>query len=327
MKAPGSVREAGVALLAVLFALTLLMLLTLPFAVSMSVGADAAARDVEEASVGQASASARELLLADAALSHPAIDPTPMSDGLEEFPQSVEPPKAFRSLGDDGRVVFGGGVADLQRFFALDGASPLLFANVLGSTTRLREELSPDASEIAVDAADNLPPAGMVFVGGELIRYGARTANALQQLERAIDAPEFGDGREPIPALSLVLDWRCVQAANWPNQGADPTRRTRQPFQSIGDLLAIERAGAGAFTPAELDLLRAHFTTDTQATSAPTWGRPERVFDALVAGESRQLVVKSALHLGPGSTVRLRNLRTGAVPISSTVSRPVCRLR
>ncbi|MCA3007382.1 MAG: hypothetical protein INH34_03290 [Phycisphaerales bacterium] len=306
-------RSAGVALLAVLFALTLLMLLALPFAVSMSVGADAAVREVEETSVVQAAASARELLLADAALSHPAIDPTPMSDGLEEFPQAVELPKAFQALGEDGRVVFGGGVTDLQRLFALDGASPLLFANVLGSTTRLREELLPDANEIAVDAADELPPTGMVFVGGELIRYGARTANALQQLERAVDAPEFGDGREPIPAQSLVLDWRCIQAANWPNQGSDPTRRTRQPFQSVGDLLAIERAGAGPFTPAEMDLLRASFTTDTQATSAPTWGRPERVFGALVAGESRQLIVKSALHLGPGSTVRLRNLRTGAV--------------
>ncbi|MBM3962700.1 MAG: hypothetical protein FJ306_12485, partial [Planctomycetes bacterium] len=169
------------ALLAVLFALTLLMLLALPFAVSMSVGADAAVREVEETSVVQAAASARELLLADAALSHPAIDPTPMSDGLEEFPQAVELPKAFQALGEDGRVVFGGGVTDLQRLFALDGASPLLFANVLGSTTRLREELLPDANEIAVDAADDLPPTGMVFVGGELIRYGARTANALQQ--------------------------------------------------------------------------------------------------------------------------------------------------
>jgi hypothetical protein len=57
-------RSAGVALLAVLFALTLLMLLALPFAVSMSVGADAAVREVEETSVVQAAASARELLLA-----------------------------------------------------------------------------------------------------------------------------------------------------------------------------------------------------------------------------------------------------------------------
>jgi hypothetical protein len=313
MSLPRPKPDAGVALLAVLFALTLLMLLTLPFAVSMSVGADAAARDVEEAAIGQASASIRELLLADAALSHPALDPTPMSDGLDEYPPAVAVPKAFDALAEQGRVVFGGAVVDLQRLFALDGASPLLVANVLGSSARLREELLPDASELALDAADNLPPTGMVFVGGELIRYGSRTANALQQLERGVDAPEFADGREPIPAQSLVLDWRCVLAADWPNMGADPTRRTRRPFRSLGDLAEIERAGAGAFTPAELDRLRALFTVDTRSATAPRWGRPERVFGALVANESRQLIVKSALHLGPGSTVRLRNLRTGAV--------------
>jgi hypothetical protein len=304
-------RAAGMALLAVLFALTLLMLLALPFAVSMSVGADAAQRDVEEAAVTQGSASVRELLLADAALSHPAIDPTPLYDGIDEFPARVDLPKAFAPLGEDGKVVFGGGVVDLQRLPSLDGASPLLIANVLGSTTRLREELLPDADAIAVDDATNLPESGMVFVGGELIRYGGKDGSSLRQLQRAIDAPEFGDGREPIPAQTLLLDWRCVLASNWPNM-ADATRRTRKPWQAVGDLLEIERAGAGAFTPAELDLLRANFALDTQAVTAPQWGRPERVFGDLAPG-ARTLIVKSALHLGPGSTVRLRNLRTGAV--------------
>ena len=91
------VRQSGMALLAVLFALTLLMMLALPFAVSMNVGADAAMRDVDTVAVQQASASVRELLLADAALTHPALDPTPGYDGLEEFPDKVDVPEIGRA--------------------------------------------------------------------------------------------------------------------------------------------------------------------------------------------------------------------------------------
>lgn len=305
----------GVALLAVLFALVLLMLLALPFAVSMGVGADAAMRDVEQASVEQASASVRELLLADAALSHPAIDPSPTWDGLDEWPAVVELPPAFEVLRDGGRVLLGGGVVDLQRFLGLDSASPLLFANALGSATRLREDLLPEAATVALEDASALPPAGVVWVGGEVIRYGSRQGSDLLDLERGLYRDQgFEDGKQPIAAGALLLDYRCVLAAAWPFVGSgDLTRRTRQPWRSVGDLLAIAAGGAGAFTADELDTLQRLFTVETMAPTAATWGRPERVFRDLKAAESKTLEVKSALHLGAGSTVRLRNLRTGAV--------------
>jgi hypothetical protein len=129
-----------------------------------------------------------------------------------------------------------------------------------------------------------------------------------------------------VPAGSLVLDYRCVMAAAWPYTRLDQRGRAgRQPYSSVGELAEVERAGIGRFTAAELDVLRGVLSVDAMPETSSTWGRPERVFDKLVPDVSRALRVKSALHIGPGSTIRLRNLQTGAVEyglvMASTVER------
>ncbi|MBL8727724.1 MAG: hypothetical protein JNM25_04785 [Planctomycetes bacterium] len=305
--------ETGIALLAVLFALMLLALLALPFAVSMSVGAEAASREFHQAAVEQASASVRDLLLADAALSEPTFDPTPQFDGRDEWPDHVELPKPFEPLQEEGRVLLGGEVWDQQRFFSLDGVSPLVLANLLGTATRLREDLLPEASAIVVEDTQNLPESGYVWLAGELIRYGSKDGGSLLDLSRGL-LQEFGyaTGKEPVSASALVLDQRCVVAAAWPftHRGNGATRR---PFTTVGELAEIARGEMGAFTADELDTLDASMSANTLAATAATWGRPERVFDDLLAGKSKSLRVKSALHLGAGSTIRLTNTRTQAV--------------
>ena len=96
MKAFPRPSESGIALLAVLMALTLLLLLALPFAVSMSRGADVAARAIEARQAELLSASVRDLLLGEVALGHATYDETPDADGLAEFPAGV--PEAFPAL-------------------------------------------------------------------------------------------------------------------------------------------------------------------------------------------------------------------------------------
>ncbi len=305
--------ERGVALLAVLFALMLLALLALPFAVSMSVGAEAASRELQQTAVEQASASVRDLLLADAALSDPTFDATPSFDGRDEWPDHVELPQAFEALQEEGRVLLGGEVWDQQRFFALDGVSPLVLSNLLGTTTRLREDLLPDATAMLVEDAERLPDAGFVWVAGELVHYGSKDSSSLLELTRGVLQDQgFATGKEPVSASALVLDHRCVLAAAWPftHRGHGATRR---PFSSTGELAEIEAAEMGVFTADELDTLRANLSVDTLAETAATWGRPERVFDDLQGGLSRSLRVRSALHVGAGSTIRITNLRTGTI--------------
>lgn len=309
--------DRGVALLAVLLALTLLMLLALPFAVSMGAGAASAQHDVEVAAVHQGSASVRDLLLADAALSHPSLDLTPTHDGLDEYPGSVLLPESFAPLLDGGRVRLGGEVVDLQRFFGLDGASPLSFANVLGSTTRTSVDFDPEAPLLQVEDGSGLPDTGTVWVAGERIRYAERRGNELVGLER-LTVRERGDEKasDTVLAGALVLDHRCVLAAAWPFLGQGAGCTVRVPWRSVGELAAIGAAGHGSFGQEEMELLVRAFAAETRAIAAATWGRPERVFNQLEAGRSQSLQVRSALHLGPGSTVRLRDTRTGVTEYS-----------
>ena len=305
--------EGGLALLAVLFALTLLMLLALPFAVSMSVGADAAMRDVEQTAAEQASASVRDLLLADVALSHPAFDETPDYDGLNEWPVGVTLPESFRALAENGRVLLGGEVEDLQRYLSLDSASPLLLANVIGTATRLTGDLEPDATSLVLDDASSLPEEGYLWVANEVISYDAKDGNALTGVRRGLlQEYGFADGTDGIRQQSLVIDYRCMLAAIWPFFGPDRDGK-RVPYKSVGELLQIQGAEMGGFDADELDAFARVFAIEAQAETAPSWGRPERVFNDLQGGLTRRLMVKSAVHLGAGSTVRIRNLASGAV--------------
>lgn len=303
--------EQGLALLAVLFALTLLMLLALPFAVSMSVGADAAMRDVDQTATEQASASVRDLLLADVALSHPAFDETPDYDGLDEWPVGVDLPEAFDDLRENGRVLLGGEVTDLQRYLSLDSASPLLLANVIGTATRLTEDFEPDASSMVVDGAQNLPEQGYLWVANEVVSYDSKEGNTLLGVQRGL-LREYGfaDGTAGVRQQSLVLDYRCVLASIWPFFGPDRDGK-RVPYKAVGELLEIQKADMGTFTASEMDAFERVFAVDAQAETAPTWGRPERIFEELQGGLSRRMTVRSAVHLGAGSTVRIRNLSSG----------------
>lgn len=318
--------ERGMALLAVLFALTLLMLLSVPFAISMSVGADAAMRDVEQTSTEQASASVREVLLSDVMMTHASVDETPDYDGLDEYPRGVDLPASFSALEDEGRVLLGGEVADLQRFASLDTASPLLLANVIGTAARLAAELEQDATTMTVDDASNLPDEGYLWLANEVVSYEGVEGNTLTGLQRGLFREQgFADGTAGIAVQALVLDYRCVLAAIWP-YFAPGRDGKRVPYRSIGELLESSKSGLGSFTTAEIDALSRVFHVDAQSETAPTWGRAERVFNDLQPGLTRNLMVKSAVHLSSGSTVRIRNVATGqseyGLLMSASTQRP-----
>jgi hypothetical protein len=310
--------ERGIALIAVLIAMTLLLLLALPFSVSMGRGADAAVHAVEVQRAHQASASARDLLLSDVAFGHPTYDATPDYDDRTEFPTVV--PDVFPQLLDEGRVRLGGEVKDLQRRIGLGSITPLLLGNLLGTSARLAEPLMPDSSSIRIDGGAELPAEGYVFVDFELIQYRAREGNVLLDLARS-QGKERGfldaEDHEVIEGAS-VFDYRTILAATWAFDGrSGGSRRERLPMRSPQELGEIGAAGYGAFSRREMDILERTLAGDVDAWQAPVWGRPERIFASLVPTSeetlgSRRLVVKSALHLGAGSVVRIRNRATGA---------------
>jgi hypothetical protein len=192
----------------------------------------------------------------------------------------------------------------------------------------LLEELAPQATTMVVADGSRLPPAGHVLVASTVIRYGRRDGNQLAELERLqladqglVPMPMAAPFADTIRDGALVLDYRCVMAAAWPFAGrGDGSRERREPFGSVGELAAVASLELGAFTAAELDTLQRLFHPDTRSVDAATWGTPVRVFNNLEASKSRRLVVKSALHVGAGSTVRLRDLRSGQTEFALVIA-------
>ena len=268
------------------------------------------------------SASVRDRLLAEAARGHPSVDPTLMADSTDEYPSRTVLPESFEPLRQDGQLLLGGEAWDLQRKINLNSASPLLIANLLDLAARLQEEVPPEADVLMVDRAGSFPEEGFLLVDGELVYYEGRTDNAFTNLSRGILA-DLGfrlSIDHTIPADTLVLDFRAVLAVTWPyDERYGGARDVRTPYDSLDELSRIEESGFGGFTPREMDLLRVHGTVASSRLDSATWGRAERVFNDLESGD-RVLAVRSNLHLGAGSTVRIRSLETGAVEHGLVIS-------
>jgi len=107
-----------------------------------------------------------------------------------------------------------------------------------------------------------------------------------------------------------VLDYRCVVATIWPYFAPGRSGK-RVPYRSVGELLESAKSGLGTFTTREIDAFARVFHVEAQSETAPSWGHAERVFNDLLPGLTRTLMVKSAVHLSAGSTVRIRNVATG----------------
>lgn len=304
----GASRQAGLALIAVLVALGILLGLAIPFILSMGHGQAAAILRVDEAQAELASASVRDLLLDNVAQSHIALDQTPRFDRLDEFPDHVELPEALEAFADKGRQLLAGEVEDAQRRINLNTASPLVLANLLGLTARLAEAATADAERLVLDDAGMLPEAGVVIVDRELIRYGRRTDRELLDLERGLRTDEgFAKpaGHE-MPAEMLVLDYRCVLAVTYPFwEGNDGQVDRRVPYTAVSDLARLTTTPFLGFTLRELDVLEGACTVASIHETGGTWGKPERVFDFV--GDAT-LQVRSASFLAGGTIVRVRSV-------------------
>jgi hypothetical protein len=310
-------RERGLALIAVLVALGVLLAMTAPFLLSMGHGADASRALVDEMQADWGSASARDALLQAAANGAPAVDPTPNADGRDEYPSGLDLPEEFAGLteADGGRTVLQGEVEDLSRRIDLNSATPLSLANLLGLAVRVREEVESDATELAVDGPiDAFPPSGFLICQREVIRYEGRDGDRFHGLTRGafaelgfFPAQAFRD--HVIPADSLVLDFRCLLAVTMPFRAEAEPGRLR-PYAAVAELARIAEAGFPGFDAVELEVLERFTTVSAFPQRSARFGRSERVFEIFPdeLEQPRILQVKSNVGLGAGSVVRIRSL-------------------
>ncbi|MEY2981924.1 MAG: hypothetical protein RL562_2151 [Planctomycetota bacterium] len=309
--------ESGLALVAVLVALGVLLAMAAPFLLSMGHGDAASRARVDEVHADWGSASARDALLQTAASGASAFDPSPNADGRDEYPGTLELPAGFEGITSTpgGRTVLQGSVEDLSRRIDLHSATPLVLANLLGLAVRVRGEVELDAAEIPVDGPlDAFPESGYLICQREVIRYEGRDGSRFFGLTRGAFA-ELGF----LPAQllpdhkldedALVMDFRCVLAVTWPFRGyGDPGRYV--PYGSVAELQRIQEGGFPGFEAREIEALARFTTTVALHDRSARFGKGERVFEILSdeLQQPRILQVKSNLGLGPGRVVRIRSL-------------------
>ncbi|MDA1222787.1 MAG: hypothetical protein O3B85_12255, partial [Planctomycetota bacterium] len=309
--------ESGLALVAVLVALGVLLAMAGPFLLSMGHGDAASRARIDEVHADWASASARDALLQTAASGAFAFDPSPNADGRDEYPGTLELPAGFESITETpgGRTVLQGSVEDLSRRIDLHSATPLILANLLGLAVRVRGEVEMDAAEIPVDGSlDAFPDSGFLICQREVIRYEGHDGSRFFGLTRGAFA-ELGF----LPAQilpdhklaedALVMDFRCVLAVTWPFRGyGQPSRYV--PYGTVAELQRIQEGGFPGFESREIETLQRFTTTVALHDRSARFGKGERVFEILTdeLQQPRILQVKSNLGLGPGRVVRIRSL-------------------
>lgn len=306
-------RQDGLALVATLVVLALLMALAVPFAVSMGMGEEAVFTEVDRTEADLTAESVRDLLLAEAAGGHEAVDfDNPHCDTRDEYPVGVALPEDLETLRNGGRLRLGGEVWDLQRKIDLNTASPLVLGNLIGGVTRVAEDFKADADELLVEDAGAFPERGYLVVDGELIRYLTNEGGRLSGLTRGVLAPTYRRGLDhDVRKGELVFDYRVVRAVMWPfSEGSRVGRAGREPYRAVGEIARSGDPDFGQFTAAEIAAFERHCAVGTPLETSAEFGRAERVF-AIQGDVPRSLLVKSALHLGPGSVLRLRSVRPG----------------
>ena len=129
---------------------------------------------------------------------------------------------------------------DVAAQIDLNSASPQVFANLLGASTRLVEVLTEDADTMKLSSTAGFEPTGFVWVGGELVGYGAREPQALTGLVRGLASVDGGTSH---PAPQAAEEHAAGDAGDRParlraGRVAQPRRRRRAA--------ALRRARAAA---------------------------------------------------------------------------------
>ena len=286
----------GIALIAVIAAISALLLIAIPFSLSM--------RDHRQSATTFAAGTHARLGVdavlakakADLLRTHESLDETPDFDTLAELEVSLEG-LPFPVSDPRGRM-WSVSVEDEQGKIQLDAASPFLLGNLLG-VARVTTPVAPGDSFVSVDDASAFPEdGGLVWVGGEMIRYQSASDGALTGCERGIQLPfaRFLDALEH-DVGAVVLDGRAVLIAHL---GRVVGGGQWSPLPTISSVKRVSELGPVAISPAELERLQAVGTVHSIRPTGAGFGNPQAALDPLAWFEEDDL---------GGRRLRLENAR------------------
>jgi hypothetical protein len=322
--------ERGIALLSVVMVLVALILIAIPFAISMKGGRDRTHATVERQ---RAAHEAEQIVRAVASwlhLTHPAYETRVGKDGEENYDSldEVTPPASYRqtieglwprstneaigarapSISDPRGSIWTWRVTDQNALVNPNGASPYLVANLLGAAL-LSEDLDASATTIAVVpdtvaslAAPGASPfrkdGGFVRIGREVVRYASfDPMTGFKGCERgALRGGPIGENGSASEHKkgAPVLDYAAWKIATH-LVAARPGELTG--FRTLEDLRSIRLWGDGGDVETErLQPLLPFLTLWSRRVTAETFLAGQTIMNALPEGAA-----------GDGEILRLRD--------------------
>ncbi|MBK9384108.1 MAG: hypothetical protein IPN34_04725 [Planctomycetes bacterium] len=283
---PRSPSEHGYAIVLVILLLATLLTLALPFLFAVRSQAEASAYRFESArasaAVQSAEEDARGALASEADDLADPLDPvhlrrgdlTPRWDDLPELRARFAPPsegsrtedpreesqrterERLYDRGNPAQVIWSAEVSDERSRIDLNTAPPLALANLFrradagrGWVTSLAEDVKAEDPTLNVSSTEGFPPAGLLWVNGELIRYKKREASSFLECERGVAVGGFAfRTASEHPQGTVIFDDRVQRLARWRTQDGLVLRR----FQSWDDLRQIGEGDPEGLLPASL---------------------------------------------------------------------------
>lgn len=303
------------ALLMVVVALAILFSLSLPFLLSVTAEGRAALLRLAGQRARHGSAGLRDGLLRRAAASDPVLDLIPSGETPDLVDVPTELPRWTPPEGEAGELMagmgqeLGGEVYDAQSRICVEGAGPLVFANVLGWAAMVDQQVDQSATEITVDSTRGFPESGCLWILGELVRYEGKSPNAFLNCTRGVDWVEGVPGRWREPATYVpgapVMDARAWHLATYPVIRGG--RKAWRPWTSFEEMGEIAREGHGELPLAAIERMRTLMTIRSDRRFAPAWVHPQRLLRVETTEEGRCLLyLPNSRYFGRGCLIRIR---------------------
>jgi hypothetical protein len=289
--------------------------------------------------------------------SHAGLDRTPYFDAEEEVEVDNRFPEGFLDPNDPRGLMWDLESRDVAGKIDLNSAPPQVFANLMGTTTRFVRAVQAEEKELPTASTTGFDPAGVVWVGGELIRYGKLEGGAMQEPVRGLLGPPSGGEWHggPCPpsthdAGAPVIDQRAFAPALWRAASADGELRafdSRQRLREAGSF-AIAAALSGPAAPdapapagkPEPDAAAAARATAPPGLGdeallpifqngsvhggvrgGPVWQHPMRLASQVEGGRDGILRLDLPRWVNPGSTVQVRDAKSTELALVQEVRR------
>ncbi|TDJ71516.1 MAG: hypothetical protein E2O39_08150, partial [Planctomycetota bacterium] len=323
-------RSGGFALLTVLFVLLTLLVLCAPYLMSARNADRASAQLADRAQARIALDAAGRHARSVLGGSHPAVDPTVYYDTEAELAVDNRFAADFLNANDPGGIMWDVEVRDVAGKIDLNSATPLVVANMLRLTTRLRRPVRADDAELSVTSTAGFAPQGFLWIGGEIVWYKALERSAFAQCARGFsvsydkDGGVLSEGPRPSsthPAYAQVIDQRAFALAGWRVDGPDGWLRAFDTVEQVraaapyafANLMAVDAApeenaadgGYALLGEGDYLVLEELGSVYGGVRAGPVWQHATRLTSTVEGGVDQSITVDEPRWYGVGATVMI----------------------